>query len=372
MKLRCSHKICVWLACMLLVAAMLPVTAFARERVDVNRMDCTLSIEYPCSDVQFRLYRVADISAAGKFTLVGDFVRYSVSFVDLDSTGWKNAAATLDGYIRRDDLPPADTQATDSTGKLTFSGLQTGLYLVTWDRHTTGGYTYTPQPILVSLPGLDADGNWTYEVSSEPKFDKDKVPDNPPDEPDTVDRKVLKIWKDGGSEERPSSVTVQLLWDGRVYDEVTLSAANNWKHEWTNLDADHTWQVVEKDVPEGYTVSVGREGITFTVTNTLTPPPPPDHPDEPDNPPDNPDVPDNPPDDPDVPDNPPDNPDTPDNPDEPDKPDNPDNPDEPDEPDIPQTGQLWWPVPLLACGGVGLFLVGWLRRRNGDCGGADE
>lgn len=361
MKLHCSRKICVWLTCLLLVTTLLPVTAFARENVDTTK-ECTLSIQYPCSGIQFRLYRVADISAAGRFTLTENVRESRVSFVGLDSTGWKNAAATLDGYVSRDGLTPLDTQTTDSTGKLTFSRLTPGLYLVSWDKHTTDGYTYTPQPILVSLPGLDADGNWTYEISSEPKFDKDKVPDNPPDEPDTVSRKVLKIWRDGGSEDRPSSVTVQLLRDGRVYDEVTLSAANNWRREWTNLDADYTWQVVEKDVPEGYTVSVGREGITFTVTNTLTPPPPPDHPDEPDNPPDNPD----------VPDNPPDNPDTPDNPDEPDEPDNPDNPDEPDEPDIPQTGQLWWPVPLLACGGVGLFLVGWLRRRNGDCGGADE
>lgn len=29
---------------------------------------------------------------------------------------------------------------------------------------------------------------------------------------------------------------------------------------------------------------------------------------------------------------------------------------------LPQTGQLWWPVPLLACAGLALFLVGWLRR----------
>lgn len=194
-------------------------------------------------------------------------------------------------------------------------------------------------------------------------------PDEDDEHPGTVVRRVVKVWNDGGGEDsRPDSVVVQLLQgNGTVADEVTLNATNSWTYEWTDLDADEDWQVVEKNVPEGYTVSVSRDGTTFTVTNTLAPPPPPDHPDEPDDP-------DDPPDDPDDPDDPdePDTPDHPDEPDEPDTPDEPDKPDEPDEPDIPQTGQLWWPVPLLACGGMRLFLTGWLKRRNGDCGGTDE
>lgn len=59
------------------------------------------------------------------------------------------------------------------------------------------------------------------------------------------------------------------------WKKATLSAANNWKHEWTNLEAGHNWQVVEKDVPDGYTGLVGKNGNIFTVTNTLTPSPPP-------------------------------------------------------------------------------------------------
>jgi hypothetical protein len=43
----------------------------------------------------------------------------------------------------------------------------------------------------------------------------------------------------------------------------------------------------------------------------------------------------------------------------PDEPDEPPEPDEPDEPYLPQTGQLYWPVPLLAIGGLMLFAIGW-------------
>lgn len=70
----------------------------------------------------------------------------------------------------------------------------------------------------------------------------------------------------------------------------------------------------------------------------------------------------------------PDEPDNPDTPDEPDKPGTPDKPDTPDNPNnpgsssplanqtLPQTGQLNWPVPVLAVLGLLLFSAGWLLR----------
>ena len=101
----------------------------------------------------------------------------------------------------------------------------------------------------------------------------------------------------------------------------------------------------------------------------------PDTPDVPDTPPDTPDTPDTPdlPEQPDTPDTPvspgtPDNPVSPDSPDNPVSPENPDNPvspSNPDKPVLPQTGQLNWPVPVLACSGVLLFAAGWVLNRQG-------
>lgn len=39
-------------------------------------------------------------------------------------------------------------------------------------------------------------------------------------------------------------------------------------------------------------------------------------------------------------------------------------PAKPGETTLPQTGQLWWPVPLLAAAGLALFVMGWVKRRN--------
>lgn len=47
---------------------------------------------------------------------------------------------------------------------------------------------------------------------------------------------------------------------------------------------------------------------------------------------------------------------------EPSEPSEPTEPSIPDEPGLPQTGQLNWPVPILAASGLLLFLLGWFLR----------
>lgn len=95
-----------------------------------------------------------------------------------------------------------------------------------------------------------------------------------------------------------------------------------------------------------------------------TPPFPPNKPDKPDTPdtPENPDNPDNPVS-PGNPDNPV-APGTPDNPVAPGSPDNPVLPGHPDHPVLPQTGQLNWPIPVMAVSGMLLFAYGWVADRK--------
>lgn len=129
-------------------------------------------------------------------------------------------------------------------------------------------------------------------------------------------RRVLKVWNDNGdAASRPKEIVVQLLRDGEVYETVTLNESNNWRWAWVDLSGQYRWWVTEQ-VPDGYTVEISQEGITFVVTNT------------------------------------------------PEIPDTPDEPEKPDEPHLPQTGQLWWPVPTLAMAGLFLIAAGLLRRRG--------
>ena len=88
-----------------------------------------------------------------------------------------------------------------------------------------------------------------------------------------------------------------------------------------------------------------------------------------------PETPPSPPDTPDKPDKPvspgnPDNPVAPGNPDNPVAPGSPDNPVLPGHPDnpvmngLPQTGQLNWPIPMMAVSGMLLFAFGWMTDRK--------
>ena len=327
------------LLALLLAVACFTVPVLAREGIDLDKVS-SIGVYFGENGrgfpgVNFSLYRVADVSESGGYTLAGDFADYNVSLEGLDSSGWRALAHTLAAYAARDGLSPLSIARTSTDGHVSFSGLQTGLYLVTGARYTSGGTVYTPEPMLVSLPG---NGNpWDYSVEANCKFESST------DTTGNVTRKALKVWNDDGHEnDRPSYVIVQLLENGEVADTVRLSESNNWSYTWEDLDADSTWQVVERDAPYGYTVSISREGITFVITNTYdgTPSPTPNPSTQPSPRPSTTPTP--------VPSSPPDN--TGGNP-----------------PMIPQTGMLWWPVPLLTIAGVVLIFIGLrLRKHRGD------
>lgn len=88
----------------------------------------------------------------------------------------------------------------------------------------------------------------------------------PPDDYCTLT--VKKLWNDGGSPDRPDSVTAELLRDSKPFDSVILSDKNGWQYTWSELDPDHTWGIREVDVPKGYAVSYAVNNSEVTITNT--------------------------------------------------------------------------------------------------------
>lgn len=367
----------------LLLALALPCAAWAAGSIQLDK-EVSLDIVYktdtaPLSKATFSIYLVATVDEYGEFTPTDAFAPYYVNISGKDDEAWRAQASTLEGYVLLDKIAPTDTGKTDVNGKLHLptgdKKLVPGLYLVLGDRLKQDGWRYDAAPAFVTLPTTDTTTNtWQYNVVAAPKHEASQAPsDSGSTDNNSTKRKVLKIWQDTGHENaRPQLITVQLLRDGEIYSTVTLSAKNNWRYTWDNLSDESKWTLVEKATP-GYTGTVTKNGITFTVTNTYTT-----------NNPDNPNKPDKPdklggPDGPDNPDNP-DNPNNPNNPDDPDKPDKPGTPgdngttggntpggtpdNQPDAPKLPQTGQLWWPVPIMLFAGLLLVLMGLMQRRG--------
>lgn len=270
-----------WIAgvfCVLLMLVQMSQAVMAAEG--------SLLVYSRLNSVQYDLYYVAARQADQTWAAANPFDGYAVEVND-GSLG--DAALTLAAYVARDGLTPADTQQSVS-GTAHFSGLQDGLYLVVGKPVTVDGVRYTPVPFLTEL----TQGEQVANV----KFDEETPAD-------TITVTARKVWA-GTDGKHPASVTVQLLCDGAATQEAVLSVGNNWTCTWSGLDGQSVWQVVEKTVPEDYTVTVRQNGTEFVITNTCTR----------------------------------------------------------TDPTLPQTGQLWWPVPVLLLSGLVLLVCGFRCRRK--------
>lgn len=198
---------------------------------------------------------------------------------------------------------PAATAQTDSGGKAVFSGLAEGSYLLTGRPYAVEDAVIELEMSLLKLPVKTGNGSGNALVVM-PKHSS---------RPNTsgTGYRVLILWEDAwDTSRRPDSVSVQLFRNGEKHSLVRPDKAGNWQYLWTEEDPLAMWAVLEQ-VPDHYRASYSRNGNTFVITNTLKPV------------------------------------------------------DTAEEGDgLPQTGQLWWPVPLLALTGSFLFLAGWLRRKE--------
>lgn len=258
-----------------LLCCFLPMTLFA----DSDFMNLTVTC--PVSNMNVSLYRVADEN----YNLVDSFSHYSIDLKQ-DVQGAANA---LENRILMDGIEADASNSSDSSYKASFTGLETGIYLVVGKEVFQDGVFYMPQVSLVSLSG-DLSVDLKYEMS---------------DKPSRIH--VLKVWKKDNKKSRPKSIEVCLLRsDGIVVDKVILNSDNQWSNTWDNLSTSYTYSVMETSVPSGYKESCTREKDTIVLTNTG----------------------------------------------------NYTDKVEKKDDQLPNTGQLWWPVPVLLFVGLVLFGLG--------------
>ena len=85
-----------------------------------------------------------------------------------------------------------------------------------------------------------------------------------------TDITIKKVWNTDAISKAADSVTVQLLREGAVVETATLSDQNNWKIVYKDMPESDGYSVVEINVPEGFTATYSQSGYVFTVTNSST------------------------------------------------------------------------------------------------------
>ena len=253
---------------MLATLLLLPLQVYAANPIDTSHA-CSLQLEYSTSQTAFpnlsiSLYRVADYFSDGTWKLSGDFANYPVNIHGITSqTEWAQVTSTLFAYASADHLQPMRQGTTDTSGHLLFEDLTPGMYLIPGYSAENSSGTWQFDAFLVLLPHPAEEGPHLYDVTAKPKCSQFTPT------PEQIQLTVVKHWRDAGYENsRPASVTVDILNNGQVVMTQQLNQENNWTFSWDTLNDGSVWQVVERNVPSGYTVTVSQTGNSFLLTNT--------------------------------------------------------------------------------------------------------
>lgn len=157
----------------LMLCVMLCVSAFAQDTIEMDAMgsiSLTLSIgDQPVPGGEVTLYHVGEVYLSDEaygFRYFGEFVgcRYPLTG-DLLS---EQLAYNIWDYALENDIEGINGTV-DDQGKVTFTNLPVGLYLMCQKESLTENGYLPMNPFLISVPSNDPEAGLVYDVVADPK-----------------------------------------------------------------------------------------------------------------------------------------------------------------------------------------------------------
>ena len=188
----------------------------ARELIDVKQKG-SFTIKYPCSDAKFQIYKIADVSQYGKYTVTSDFAKYSIDLKIEEQTEWQTLASTLRGYVARDGKNPLQIKKTNADGTAYFGDLTVGLYLLIGDDAKDSAYKYKTEEAIIALPNLEEEDQWIFDITILPKYEREpwspdgKVTSTGTDQKENTENKT-ESESDSEGKDKKLPQTGQLWW----------------------------------------------------------------------------------------------------------------------------------------------------------------
>ncbi len=206
------------------------------------------------------VFRIGSLNG-GKIVLEGEFASYPVDMSDLSAASLADAASTLKEYAFTYKLKPYAKEKTGKDGTVTFDALEDGVYLLAAKNHKSGDKTYLPTPAIIEVNSAQS-----QELTIYPKISSIRTL------ADEFERfNVRKVWeKYEGMLVKPTEIVVDIYRDYEFYETVTLTADNDWNYSWEELVGSE-WTMIERKIPENCTVVYRNDGRRYIVVNTYNP-----------------------------------------------------------------------------------------------------
>lgn len=206
--------------------------------------------------MNWRIYPAAERVSADKIEFTGDFADYPVFLPDLQAASLQDAANTLENYAELDNIKPLDEKSSDASGKVLFTDLPDGIYLVTGDRLSVGSSIYIPTAMFVEITGGKAVTSFAkFTVRKKPSFDEQMY-------------RVKKVWQydDSFIQLRPVEIEVEIYCDNKYVETVILNKDNEWTYDWTGSSSSF-WRIKEKIIDKDYKVIYRNNETQFILVN---------------------------------------------------------------------------------------------------------
>ena len=249
---------------MAILCMMCPIFSATAEETTGSLTLWCVKDEDIIEGMHWQIYKVG-YRSGDDYVFTGDFADYRVTLgnrnlpmLEWDTETVARAGETLKNYAIVDNIPYIESGKTDKQGKITFDGLENGLYLVVGKRLTVGDTTYVPSAIFFEMRGEDESALNAY-----PKIILKTL--NAQD----ANYVVKKVWQNDENQPwaRATTITADVYRDGVLYKELELNEANEWTASWTDTQI-HEYIVIEKDIPDGYTVSYEDNTWQYLIVNT--------------------------------------------------------------------------------------------------------
>lgn len=209
--------------------------------------DLTINFD---KETTFKLYKIATIE--NNNTIIDDrYKSYSLDFSDV-----KELSLTL-LYITNAYNIKEDYSGITKDGELVIENIENGLYLVIGDPIILNNKKIEIMPHIINI---------NNDKTLIPKYEEHNL--------GKYELSVFKTWNDD-SNTHPE-VIVQLYNGNNLIQEITLNSANAYRYVFKDLDRKYNYYIIEKNVPDDYTMHITKQNDSIIIENKKTTTMPPD------------------------------------------------------------------------------------------------